>query len=64
MIKMDPEKAVEILEDWPITRLEGDKLFFDDISGKMETMKTNSQRMFVASDSIDLEACLIDKFGV
>jgi hypothetical protein len=61
---MNLEKSAEISMDWPTTRLEGNRLFFADISGKLEAMKSNSHRMFVSSDAIDVEACQIDKSGV
>ncbi|PMD43573.1 hypothetical protein L207DRAFT_300392 [Hyaloscypha variabilis F] len=60
---MNLEKSAEISMDWPTTRLEGNRLFFADISGKLEAMKSNSHRMFVSSDAIDVEACQIDKSG-
>jgi len=60
---MDTEKPIEIMGEWPTVGLGGNGIFFEDISGRSQTMEINSQRMFVDSSSINVETCTIDVSG-
>jgi hypothetical protein len=48
---------------WPTTRLDGNTIFFDDLWGKRQIIVENSERMFEGSESIRIEACMINEFG-
>ena len=58
--KMSLEQSREKRVEWPTARLGGGTIFYDDLSGKTQIIEKNSERMFAASDSIAVEACMIN----
>jgi hypothetical protein len=60
---MSLEKPREKCVKWPTARLDGGTIFHDDLNGKEQIIEKNSERMFVASDSVAVEACMIDNSG-
>jgi hypothetical protein len=50
--------------DWPTKKEHGRNPFFEDIAGTAETLKANAQRMFITTDAIDVEACIVRPSGM
>jgi hypothetical protein len=48
---------------WPTRKESGLNHFFDDIAGTAETFKANAQRMFITTDAIDIETCIVNSSG-